>query len=84
MNTENRDTMYLWRKLAPPQREELLSWRKSSSHPWHSPPHYASEDGLYMITAACYEHRRFLHTPERVAAFSKSLLTAVKPAQVYA
>ena len=49
--------MYLWRKLTPQQRGELLEWRKENHRPWHRPPHRGSEvPRSFHITAACYEH----------------------------
>ncbi|MBI1899606.1 MAG: transposase, partial [Planctomycetia bacterium] len=42
--------------------------------PWHSPPHYVSETELYLITAACFEHRPVIgESPQRMAEFEGSL-----------
>ncbi len=61
---------YLWRKLTPKQREELMAWRKQRGLPWHRPPHRASEKTRYHITAACFEHRRYIgHSADRIQAF---------------
>jgi putative transposase len=67
--------MYRWRRMTPFQREATLEYRKVNHRPWHSPPHYESEIGLYLITAACYEHRPIVgQSPERMAKFEKELL----------
>ncbi len=66
---------YLWRRLTPPQREELLRHRQLLRRPWHRPPHF--QQGLihYLFTAACYEHRPILGTNlARMAAFASCLL----------
>jgi putative transposase len=48
---------YLWRKLTPKQRENLMAWRRRQGLPWHRPTHRASEKTRYRVTAACFEHR---------------------------
>jgi putative transposase len=67
--------MYLWRKLNEKQRAELLEFRRFNDCPWHSPPHVVSQNGRYLLTAACYEHHHVIgKTPERLADFSGRLL----------
>ena len=57
------------------QRAAALAYRQQHRLPWHSPPHYSHESGLYLMTAACYEHRHVIgRSPERMAAFETSLL----------
>jgi len=69
--------MYRWRSLTDAQRAELLKFRQFQGLPWHSPPHYTSESGLYLMTAACFEHRPIIgHAPARMAAFEQQLLEA--------
>jgi putative transposase len=69
---------YYWRKLTPQQREEVMAERRRHVRPWHGPPHYASDDGLYLLTAACYEHRPVIGvSPERMAGFEVQLLQIV-------
>lgn len=67
---------YLWRKLTPSQREDMLTWRKAHKHPWHSPKHHPNFGRLhFLITATCFEHRRYIGvSPERLDAFSRDLL----------
>jgi putative transposase len=67
---------YLWRKLTPEQREELLQRRMELRRPWHSPPHRGSEVPLsYHITAACFEHMpRIGFSAERMEEMCAALL----------
>jgi putative transposase len=67
--------VYLWRKLNPKKRNELLSWRKKQGYPWHSPPHLAVPKTRYHITAACDEHRSHIgFSEDRIQAFCTVLL----------
>jgi putative transposase len=69
--------MYRSRRLTPEQRKAALEYRQKHKRPWHNPPHYASDSGLYMITAACFEHRAIIgFSHERMAAFEAELLAA--------
>lgn len=67
--------MYLWRKLDERQREQLLAFRRFNDRPWHSPPHVESQNGRYLLSAACYEHCHIVGShPKRMADFSRRLL----------
>jgi putative transposase len=69
---------YYWRRLTPEQRTVVLAERQRHPRPWHGPPHYASDDGLYLITAACYEHHPIIgFSPERMASFEAELLGTI-------
>jgi putative transposase len=57
--------MYEYRKLTPEQRQKLVEERLAHGYPPHQPPHLALDHTLYLLTAACYEHRPHMHTPER-------------------
>src|SRR5262245_56326970 len=73
------EARYYWRQFTPVQREAVMTERKRSPRPWHGPPHYTDESGLYLVTAACYEHRPILgFSPERMAAFEAELLETVR------
>jgi putative transposase len=66
--------MYRWREMTPQQRQEALEFQ-SHRLPWHGPPHYESESEVYLITAACYEHRPIIGTTSaRMAEFESELL----------
>src|ERR1700736_3867792 len=47
--------MYQWRQMTPELRGTVLEERKRRSRPWHGPPHYSNADGIYLISAACYQ-----------------------------
>ena len=79
--------MYLWRKLNEKQRTELLEFRQFHNRPWHSPAHVESQNGRYLLTSACYEHRPILGlNPRRLANFSERLLKTLElhSEQIYA
>ena len=79
--------MYLWRKLNERQQEELLEFRKVNNRPWHSPEHRESQNGRYLLTAACYEHRHIAGlSPERLSDFTERLLATLDMSseQIYA
>jgi putative transposase len=57
--------VYEYRKLTPEQRAKLLQERRERGYPAHQPPHPVRIQGLYLLTAACYEHRPYLNQPER-------------------
>jgi REP element-mobilizing transposase RayT len=67
---------YIWRKLTPRQRDELLTWRKDHQQPWHTPPHRPNFGHLnFHISAACYEHASFIGlSANRMDEFSASLM----------
>jgi putative transposase len=71
--------MYRSRRMLPDQREYLLKERQVKGVPWHGPPHFENCSGLYMLTAACYEHQAHVaHTPKRIASFEATLLDAIR------
>ena len=66
---------YRWRQMTEAQRTATMAHRREYRLPQHSPPHYDSESGLYLVTAACFEHHSIIgQSMERLAAFEKSLL----------
>ena len=73
MSTET--PMYQWRHLSSEQRAAVLAERQRHPRPWHGPPHVVDDSGLYLITAACYEHRPIIGiSPQRMAEFETELL----------
>ena len=71
--------MYRWRRMSPEQRAETLAFRQRQRLPWHGPPHYESDDGLYLISAACYEHKPIIGlNSDRMAAFESELLEVIE------
>jgi len=52
-----------------------LEFRRSQGRSWHSPPHFNSDSGLYLVSASCFEHRPVIgQTPERMQQFSEALI----------
>lgn len=72
--------MYAWRSMSGKARTELLEWRKSRKHPWHSPPHWKSDrTNRYLFTAACFEHAPIIGcSARRMAEFEENLLLVFK------
>ena len=66
---------YLWRRLTPAQRDEILSHPQEAGRPWHRPPHFHEGIRHYHLAAACYEHQPHIGlSPARMTEFSRSLL----------
>jgi len=72
--------MYLWRKLTPSEREELLKQRQLEGHPWHKPNHEGGQHASYHLIAACFEHKPLIGSDaKRVGEFEQALLDTLKP-----
>ena len=68
---------YSWRRLSPEQRKVILEERRRRPRPWHGPPHIIDPGDLYLVSAACYEHRHVIGiSPGRIGAFEADLLDA--------
>ncbi len=74
--------MYLWRKLTPASRAQLLADRVANQRPWHSPPRWPDDSRtLFHLTAACYEHAPLIGaSTERMDAFTRDLLALLAAA----
>jgi putative transposase len=59
------ETMYEYREMTEAERAKVLAGRKLHLRPWHAPPHFDQTQGVYLISAACYEHRSILATEIR-------------------
>jgi putative transposase len=71
--------MYYWQRMTCEQREAVLKERKQHPRPWHGPPHYVAESGLYLFSAACYDHRSIIGaSPQRMADFESELLATTE------
>ena len=69
---------YLWRRLSPEKRKEVLEYRQLLKRPWHRPPHYEQGKIFYHLTAACFDHLPHIgHTPARMATFCEVLLESL-------
>ena len=69
--------MYKWRHSNATIHCEIMRTRKMGELPWHYPPHNDGE-GLYMLTAANFEHTHIIGVShERMLRFSQLLLNDV-------
>jgi putative transposase len=66
--------MYEYRKMTSAERAEVLARRKLHLRPWHAPPHFGQTRGVYIISAACYEHRSILATEARLAEWEAEIM----------
>ena len=69
---------YEYRKLSPQEREELVNYRQAHGYPLHAPPHPFRDAGAYLISAANFEHRAVMSSPERRTEFETCLLNSIK------
>ncbi len=70
--------MYRWRKLDETARAEEMKRRQVARLPMHSPRHHDGGRRMYLVTAACYEHRPHIgFSAERMDEFSGQLRTVV-------
>jgi len=69
---------YEYRKLSPKERQEIVNYRLEHGHPMHAPPHLFRASGTYLISAANFEHRAVMNTPNRRTEFEARLLESLK------
>lgn len=65
--------MYEYRKLTPAEREAVIEERLEKGFPRHQPPHPLRDRTYYLLTAACYEHRRHMQAQARRKAVFEAL-----------
>ena len=66
--------MYDYREMTTKERMKVLKVRKSLRRPWHAPPHYGQTWGVYMISAACYEHRPIMAADARRTEWGRAVI----------
>ena len=66
--------MYDYRKMTPEECLEVLRERKERGYPLHSPPHYKGIEGIYLITATCYEHHSVFDTFDLLSLLRDTVL----------
>jgi putative transposase len=66
--------MYKYRKLTPSQKKRVTADRKTNRRPWHAPPHFTGGPNVYIISAACFEHKHIMATSQRRTEFKDALL----------
>lgn len=78
-NRKTDQRFYRWRQMTDAERAAVLADRKANRHPWHSPPHLDSGPSLYLVTAACFEHRPVIgFTAQRMVEFTQALTNLVR------
>ncbi len=68
---------YEYRRLTPEERAEVVRQRKERGYPLHSPPHPFRGEHCYLISAANYEHKPIMASPERRTELEARLLEAL-------
>ncbi|MGK7943242.1 MAG: transposase [Microcystaceae cyanobacterium] len=66
--------MYQYRKLTPKQQEEIVNKRIKKGFPPHTPPHPITNQPFYLLTAACYEHKKRMNNSQRRQEILSQLL----------
>jgi len=66
--------MYEYREMTAAERAKVLASRKLHLCPWHAPPHFEQTQGVYLISAACYEHRPILVTEARRSEWEAAMV----------
>jgi putative transposase len=69
---------YEYRILSPEEREALVKYRATRGYPFHAPPHPFREAGVYLISAANFEHKAVMKPPDRRTEFEVLLLNTLK------
>ena len=57
--------MYDYRRRSREEKQRIVDERIARGYPAHQPPHTIRDGHLYLLTAACYEHRPHIHSAER-------------------
>jgi putative transposase len=69
---------YEYRNLSAKEREEIIRYRSGKGYPFHAPPHPFRDAGAYLISAANFEHRAIMQSPQRRMEFEAQLLNSLK------
>ena len=70
--------MYEYRKMTPEHRASVVKARQAGGFPLHAPPHFEEGVNTYMLTAACFEHRKILNTASRLEELAEALVSGVE------
>jgi putative transposase len=68
---------YEYRKLSPKEREKIVRYRSERGYPLHAPPHPFRDAGAYLISAANFEHKAVMSSPQRRTEFEARLLHSI-------
>ena len=69
---------YEYRKLSAKERDDVVKYRQEHGYPLHAPPHPFRDAGAYLISAANFEHRPIMSSPERRTQFETRLLDSIQ------
>jgi len=69
--------MYEYRRMTIEQRKAVVEDRRVRAFPWHKPPHLASGEGWFLVSAANYEHRHYFRASAELTALKRRLLEAL-------
>ncbi len=65
--------MYRYREMTRRERARILAMRKIQRRPWHAPPHFDQTRGVYLISAACYEHGPIMAAETRRSEWQQAI-----------
>jgi putative transposase len=69
---------YEYRKLSPKERGKIIDYRRERNYPLDAPPHLFRNAGAYLISAANFEHKPIMSSPNRRTGFETRLLNSIK------
>ena len=69
---------YEYRKLSAKERDDVVKYRQEHGYPLHAPPHPFRDAGAYLISAANFEHRPIMSSPERRTQFETRLFDSIQ------
>jgi putative transposase len=65
--------MYEYRRMTREEQEAALLDRRELGYPLHAPPRSQGTGGIFLITAACFEHRHFFDDPALLSWLSEEV-----------
>lgn len=66
--------MYKYRSMTPEEQKKVVEERWAKGVPIHKPPHFIESGQLYLLTAACYEHKPIMQIGERRQQLQQTML----------
>ena len=67
-----------YRNMSPEEQAAVVALRREHGYPLHAPPHPCREGGWYFLTAANFQHKPVMHSPDRRDEFETRLLEAFR------
>jgi len=72
--------MYDYRKMTDDEKRQVLDFRKQRKYPFHRPPHLNLGKGVYLITAATFDHIRHFNEPDELSILESRIIEALTTA----